>query len=146
MSQAQRLAVHRDGRSSSIVVVVVVAVTKPGADHGGQGLGVKPTKRAANRGLGRDRPAPGKGIAAGTQRGSDRLGGISGPLGDRGQRPCTGQHRGGRQAQDGDQRVAAPGAGPGVADGGQVGEQIRWFGWSQRAGITKRGQTRRDRG
>ena len=99
MSQAQGLAVDRDGRSSSIVVVVVVAVTKPGADHGGQGLGVKPTKRAANRGLGRDRPAPGKGIAAGTQRGSDRLGGISGPLGDRGQRPCTGQHRGGRQAR-----------------------------------------------
>jgi hypothetical protein len=49
----------------------LVAVGKPGADRGGQGLGVHAGERAADRGLGGDRPHPaaGAGIAAGPERG-----------------------------------------------------------------------------
>jgi hypothetical protein len=36
---------------------------------------------------------------------------------------------------DRDQRVSAPGAGPGVGDGGQIGEQVRRFSFLERAGL-----------
>ena len=101
-----------------------------------------------DRALGRDRPYPsaGEGIASGADRGPDRLGCVGGPFGVRGERPRTGQDRGGGEHEDGDQRVPAPGANPGVGDGGQVGEQLRRFSWSERTGIAKRGQARQDRG
>jgi hypothetical protein len=35
--------------------------------------------------------------------------------------------------QDGDQWMPAPGAGPGVGDGGEVGQQVRSLGWSERS-------------
>jgi hypothetical protein len=143
----QRLAVDRDRPSPPIMAVGMrMAVGKPGADHSGQGLGVEPGKSAADRGLGGDHPVAGEGVAAGAERGTDRLGCVGGPLGDRGHRPRTGQDCGGGKPEDGDQRVAAPGAGSRVGDGGQVGEQVRWLYWSERVGITKRGQARRDRG
>jgi hypothetical protein len=66
-----------------------------------------------------------QGVAAGAQRGPDRPGRVGGPLGDRGDRPRPGQHRGGRQAQDGDQPVAAATGGSRVGDGGEVGQQVR---------------------
>jgi hypothetical protein len=44
-------------------------------------------------------------LLAVAERGPDRLGRVGGPLGDRGDRPGTGQDRGGRQAQDGDQAI-----------------------------------------
>jgi hypothetical protein len=126
------------------VVVMAVAGTQPGADRGGQGLGVKPAERAADGGLGRDHEAAGERIATGAERGTNWLGRVGGPFGDRGKRPGTRQHRGRRQGQDGDQRVAAARARPGIGDGSQVGEQVRWFGMSQRAAITQRSQPRRD--
>ena len=36
--------------------------------------------------------------------------------------------------------------GSGVGDGGQVGEQVRWFGWLERVGIAQRVKARWDRG
>jgi hypothetical protein len=52
---AQRLAAGRDRPWLS---VGTVAVGQPGADRGGQGLGVKPGKDAADRGFAGDRPHP----------------------------------------------------------------------------------------
>jgi hypothetical protein len=116
----QRLAVDRDRPPPlsllrfKAVVVMAVADTQPGADRGGQGLGVKPAERAADGGLGRDHEATSERIAAGAERGPNRLGRVGGPLGDGDRRPGTRQHRGRRQGQDGDQRVAAPRARPWV--------------------------------
>jgi hypothetical protein len=59
---------------------MVLAVGEPGADRGGQGVGVQPAQRAADGGLGRHRPMVGS-VAAGAERGADRLGGVGGPLG-----------------------------------------------------------------
>jgi len=143
---AQRLAVDRDRPSLPIVMATSGTVPQPGANHPGQRLGVKPAKRAADGGLGRDREVAGERVAVGAERGPDRLGGIGGPLGDRDHRAGTGQDRGRRQPQDGDQGVAAAAAGPGVGDGGQVGEQARWFGWSEWTGLAQRREPRRDRG
>jgi hypothetical protein len=67
-------------------------------------------------------------VVAGAERGADRLGCVGGPLGVRGDRPRPGQHRGGGQAQDGDQRVAAATGSSQVGDTGQVGEQVRSVG------------------
>jgi hypothetical protein len=64
------------------------------------------------------------GVAAGAQRGPDRLGRVGGPFGDRGDRPRAGQDRGGGQAHDGDQRVAAATGRSRVGDGGEVGKQV----------------------
>jgi hypothetical protein len=142
---SQALAVDGDRPPPSLLLVApVVSVAKPGSDRSGQRLGVQPAERAADGGLGRDQEAPGEGVAAGADRCPDRLGRIRGPLGDRGKRPRPCQHRGRRQRQDGDQWVAAPGAGPGIGDGRQVGEQVRSFGFLQRIGGSKRGQPRRD--
>jgi len=149
---AEGLAVDRDRPSlpSSLIMVVamVVAAGKPCADRCGQGLGVKPGEGAADRGFGRDRPDPsaGAGIASGAERGTDRLGCVGGPFGDRGDRPRTGQDRGSGEHENGNQRVPAPGASPGVGDGSQIGEQLRRFSWSERTGIAERGQARQDRG
>jgi hypothetical protein len=145
---AQRRAVDGDRLPPSPLptAIMAVAVAQPGAECGGHGLGVKPTKGAADGGLGRDHEVASQPIAAGAQRGTDRLGRSSGPLGDRGDRPRPGQHRRSCQPNDGDQRVAAPGAGPWVGDGGQVDEQVCWLYGSERVGIAQRGQPRRDRG
>jgi hypothetical protein len=94
---AQRLAVDRDRPSP---LIMAVAVGKPRTHRGGQSLGVKPGQRPADRGFGRDRPSAGEGIAAGAERGTDRLGCVRGPFGDRGDRPRTGQDRGSGEHQD----------------------------------------------
>jgi hypothetical protein len=133
---AQRLAVDRD-RPPPLLLAGVVAVGQPAADRGGQGLGVKPGQGAADRGFARDRshPVAGAGIAAGSQRGTHGLGCVRRPLGDRGDRPRARQDRGSGQHQDADQRVPAPRTGPWVGDGGQVGEQERCLGWSERISV-----------
>jgi hypothetical protein len=138
---AQRLAVDRDRPPA-----LAGAVGKPRADRGGQGLGVRAGERAADRGLGGDGPAAGEGVAAGPERGTHGLGCVAGPLGDRGDRARTGQDRGCGERQDGGQRVAAPSAGPGVGDGGEIGEQVRCLGWSERIGVSQDGQAGWDRG
>jgi hypothetical protein len=83
-------------------------------------------------------------ITAGAKRHPDRLWGIRTPLGDRGHRPCAGQHRRGGYGQDGDQRVASATATSRVADRGEVGQQVRrfgpwrglaWVSWVRAAGI-----------
>jgi hypothetical protein len=61
-------------------------------------------------------------------------------------RPRPGQHRGGGKPEDGDQRVATPGAAPGVGDGGEVGEQVRGFGFLERIGNAEPTQPQRDGG
>jgi hypothetical protein len=142
---AQGLAIDRD-RPPSMLLAWVVTGGEPAANHPGQGLGVKPAQGPADGGLGGDGPVAAERVAAGAERGPDRLGCLRGPFGDRGDRPRTRQDRGSRQSQDGDQWVAAPGAGPGVGDGGQGGQQVRWFGRPQRTDIAERGQPRRDRG
>jgi hypothetical protein len=79
---AQCLAVDRDRTST---LAGTVTVSQPCADHGGQQVRVHPDEGPADGGLGRHHPAVG-GIAACTERGADRLGGVGGPLGDRGDR------------------------------------------------------------
>ena len=132
------------GIASAVAAVMVLAVGEPGADRGGQGVGVQPAERAADGGLGRHRPVVG-GVAPGAKRGTDRLGRVGGPLGNGGKRAGAGQHRGGRQGQDGDQRMAAAQGTPRVGDGGQVAEQVRGLGFLEGAGIAQQGQARRDR-
>jgi hypothetical protein len=87
---AQRLAVDRHrplpwlrplGLGSAVASVMALAVGEPGADRGGQGVGVKPAERAADGGLSRHRPMVG-GVPPDAERGADRLGGVGGPLGD----------------------------------------------------------------
>jgi hypothetical protein len=85
----QRLAVDRDRPST---LAGTVTVSQPCADHGGQQVRVHAGEGPADRGLGRHHPAVG-GIAACIERGADRLGGVGGPLGDRGDRPGAGQDR-----------------------------------------------------
>jgi len=101
-----------------------VPVGQPGADGAGQRVWVQAGTGTADGGLGGDDEVAG-GVAAGAQRGPDRLGRLGGPLGDRGDRPRAGQHRGGGQAQDGDKRVAAATGRSRVGDGGEVGQQVR---------------------
>jgi hypothetical protein len=86
------------------------------------------------------------GVPAGAKRLADRLGGIRGPLGDRGHRPCAGQHRGSGHGQDRDQRVTAATLGAWVGDNRQVGQQVTGLGHLQRDGIGKLGESRWDRG
>jgi hypothetical protein len=85
-------------------------------------------------------------IAAGTERGPDRLGRVGGPFGDRGDRPRPGQDRGGRQAQDGHQRVAAATGSSRVRDAGQAGKQVRGFAVVEGLGVDEWGQGGWDRG
>jgi hypothetical protein len=136
LGATQGLAVDRDGpppTTCEIARVLAVAVGQPRADGAGQHLGVEPAERAADGGLGRDAAVAGS-VAAGAERGPDRLGCVGGPLGDRGDRPRPCRHCGGGQAQDGDQRVAAATGSSLVGDAGQVGEQVRgslsWRGWA----------------
>jgi hypothetical protein len=123
---AERLAVDRHRPSMLAGLAGLAAVCKPGADRGGQRLGVHTGQGPADRGLGGDGPHPaaGAGIAAGPERGTHGLGCLRGPLGDRDDRPGARQDRSSGEHQDGDQRVTAPGAGPGVGDGGEVGQQL----------------------
>jgi hypothetical protein len=105
------------------MAIMAVAVAQPGADRGGHGLGVKPTKRTADGGLGRDHSSAGEESRRAPS--AARIGwGVSVAHSaiaviDRA------RHPGSRQGEDGDQRVTAPGEGSGVGDGGQVGEQVR---------------------
>jgi hypothetical protein len=126
------------GMASAVAAVMALAVGEPGADRGGQGVGVQPAERAADGGLGRHRPVVG-GVAPGAKRGTDRLGRVGGPLGNGGKRAGAGQHRGGRQGQDGDQRMAAAQgtpAGRGWWPGRRAGARARLpgGGWHRQAG------------
>jgi hypothetical protein len=85
-------------------------------------------------------------LLAGAERDPDRLGRLGGPLGDRGDRPRPSQHRGGRQAQDGDQWVATATGGSRVGDAGQVGEQARGFAVVEGLGVGQMGERGWDRG
>jgi hypothetical protein len=128
---AQGLAVDGDrppagGGSARLPLSLLAA--QPGADGAGQDVGVQARQGSADGGLGRDAAVVGA-IAAGPERGPDRLGCVGGPFGDRGDRPRPGQHRGGRQAQDPHQRVAAATGNPRVGDAGQAGEQV----WGSRS-------------
>jgi hypothetical protein len=117
---AQRLAVDSNGPPPAAWGPATVPAGQPRADGAGQHVGIQACERPADGGLGRDGEVAGA-VAAGTQRGPDRLGRIGGPFGDRGDRPRPGQHRGGRQAQAGDQSVAATTGSSRVRDGGQAG-------------------------
>jgi hypothetical protein len=75
------------------------------------------------------------GVVAGAERGPDGLGRVGDPLGDRGDRPRPGQHRGGGHGQDGDQGVAAATGRSRIGDGGQVGQQVRGCGVLKLAGL-----------
>jgi hypothetical protein len=139
---AQRLAIDRD---CPAVPRGVVAVGQPGADRGGQGVGIKPAERAANGGLAGDAAAV-RAIAAGAERDTDRLGSVGGPFGNRGHRAGAAQDCGGGHGQDGDEWVAAATGGSRVGDGGQIAEQVRWFGLLERVSIAQWVKARRDRG
>jgi hypothetical protein len=124
-----------------------VPVGQPGSDGTGQRVWVQAGKGTADGGLGRDGEVA-RGVAAGAQRGPDRLGRVGGPLGDRGDRPRPGQHRSGRQAQDRHQWVAAATGRSRVGDAGQVGQQVRGFGVLELAGsgVGELGERGWDRG
>jgi hypothetical protein len=104
------------------------------------------------RGCGGWWPRPGRrsspGLLAGAQGGPDRLGRIGGPFGDRGDRPGAGQDRGGGQAQDRHQRVAAASGSSRVRDHGQAGQQVQGVGLLElaRIGLGELGQRGWDRG
>jgi hypothetical protein len=114
---AQRLAVDGNGPPPASRGTPALPIGQPGADRAGQRVGVQASKRPADGGLGRDAPVAGS-VVAGAERGPDLLGRVGGPLGDRGDRPRPGQDRGGRQAQDSDQRVAAATGSSRVGHGG----------------------------
>jgi hypothetical protein len=150
MGAAQRLAVDGDRPpascgSATVPIQVAVPVGQPGADRAGYRVWVQARKRAADGGLGRNTPVAGS-LLAGAERDPDRLGRVGGPLGDRGDRPSPGQDRGGRQAQDGDQRVAAATGRSRVGDAGQVGEQARGFAVVEGFGVGQSSERGWDRG
>jgi hypothetical protein len=143
---AQGLAVNRHrplplGRGGAVAAVMALAVDEPRADRGGQRIGVQAGQGPADGGLGRHRPVVRSGTA-GAQRSPHWLGRVGGPLGDRGDRPGTGQHRGGGHGQDGDQSVAAATGRSRVGDGGEVGQQVRGIGVLKlaRVGLGEGGQ------
>jgi hypothetical protein len=139
----QGLAVDRDRPST--LLRGTLPVGQPQADHGGQPVRVHAGERPADGSLGRHHPAVG-GVAAGAERGTHRLRGVGGPLGDRDHRPGAGQDRGGGHGQDRDQRVAAATWPSRVTDRGQVGEQVRRFGRSERVAVGELGEGGWDRG
>jgi hypothetical protein len=148
LGAAQRLAVngHRPPAScGSATVPIPVAVGQPRTDRAGHRVWVRARQRPADGGLGRDTPVAGS-LLAGAERGPDLLGRVGGPLGDRGDRPGTGQDRSGRQAQDGDQPVAAATGSSRVGDAGQVGEQVRGFAVVEGLGVGELGERGWERG
>jgi hypothetical protein len=148
MGAAQRLAVHGHrppASCGSATVPIPVAVGQPGADRAGHRVWVQARQRPADGGLGRHRPVV-RSVAAGAERDPDRLGRLGGPLGERGDRPRPGQHRGGRQAQDGHQRVATATGGSRVGDAGQVGQQARGFAVVEGLGVGQWSERGWDRG
>jgi hypothetical protein len=88
------------------------------------------------------------GVAAGTQRGPHRLGRIGDPVGDRGDRPGAGQHRGGGQVRMATRGWRRPRAARGPGNGGKVGQQVEGFGVLEfvRVGMGEMGQSGWDRG
>jgi hypothetical protein len=145
----QRLAVdgHRPAPAGPGKTRVPVPIGQPGADGAGQRVDVQAGKGPAEGGLGGDGEVVGA-IAAGAQRGPDELARIGSPFGDRGDRPGAGQRRGGRQAQDAGQRVAAATGRSRVGDTGHAGQLVRGFGVLELAGIgaDELGQRGWDRG
>jgi hypothetical protein len=131
---AQGLAVDSDSLPPATRGTSTLSIGQPGAYRAGEGVGVQARKRSADSGLGRDAVVAG-GVVAGAERGADRPGRLGGPFGDRGDRLPPGQHRGGRQAQDYDQWVAAATGSSRVGDAGQVGQQVRGFDVVELAGI-----------
>ena len=120
-------------------------VGQPGADSNGERVDVQAGKGPADGGLGGDGEVAGD-VAASAQRGPDGLRRIGSPFGDRGDRPGAGQHRGGGQAQDGDQRVAPATGRSRVGDAGEVGQQVRGFTVLEGVGVGEVGQGGWDRG
>jgi hypothetical protein len=144
---AQRLAVdrHRPPPAGSGRTGAPVPVGQPGADSNGERVDVQAGKGPADGGLGGDGEVAGD-VAASAQRGPDGLRRIGSPFGDRGDRPGAGQHRGGGQAQDGDQRVAPATGRSRVGDAGEVGQQVRGFTVLEGVGVGEVGQGGWDRG
>jgi hypothetical protein len=142
---AERLAVDRD-RPPSMPLSGTVTVGKPCADRGGERFGVQPCQGPADRRLTERGPVSGERITPCTQRRQDGLWHVRGPFDDRGHRLGAGQDRGSGDGKDRNQRVPAPRPSPRIIDRGKVGEQVRWFGWSELIVVSKLGQARRDRG
>jgi hypothetical protein len=150
---AQGLAVDGDRPppvgcgSGTVMLSMAIAVGQPRADHTGQQVGLQARKRPADGGLGRDGQAAG-GLLSGAEHNPDLLGRISGPFGDRGDRPRPCQHRRGGQSQDGDQPVAAATGSSWVGDAGQIGQQVWGFGVVELAGggVGELGERGWDRG
>ncbi len=134
MSQAHGLAVHGNGPPAASCRPGTIPVVQPGPDRCGQRVWVQARQGSADGGLGRDGEVA-RSVVAGAERSPDRLGRVGRPFRDRSDRPGSGKHRGSGQGQDGDQWVAAATRGPGVGDGGQVGQQVRGFGVLELAGI-----------
>jgi hypothetical protein len=120
---AQGLAVDRD-RPPTVPLVGVGAAGQPGAEHGCERFGIDAGQDPADRGLLRWTATPGERVAAGPECCQDRLGQVSSPFADRGQRPGAGQHRGRRDGEDAGQRVSAATAGAWVGQRGQAGQQV----------------------
>ena len=81
-------------------------VGQPGGDRGVQRVPIDRGQHAPQGGLAGDAMLAGKGITSHAERGQHQRRGVSRPLGDRGQRPGTGQDRRGRQREHAGQRVA----------------------------------------
>jgi hypothetical protein len=107
---------------------------QPGADGTVQRVGVDAGQRPAHGRLTRWPEGPGPRVTADPERGQHLPGRVRCPLTDRGQRSGAGQHCGHRYGQHGGKGVppAAPVAG--VADLGEVVEQVTIVLGRQRSG------------
>jgi len=141
---AQALAVDRD-RTPTPRAAWPPPVGQPRADRGVQGVTVEAAQRAAHRGLVGGMAGSGQRVPAGTERGQDRLGRVSGPLGDGGQGAGAGPHRRRAQSEHAAKRVPPAPAVTGAWDRGEAFQQAGALGRSQRRSTTELGQDRRDR-
>ena len=126
--------------------VGTVTVGKPCADRGGERFGLQACQGPADRRLTGRGPVSGQRITPCTQRGQDGLWHVRGPFSDRGHRLGTSQDCGSGDGKDRDKRVTPPRPGPRIIDRGKIGEQVRWFAWSEPIGVSKLGQAPWDRG
>jgi hypothetical protein len=120
----QGLAVHGD-RLWLVWAGHRQPVGQPGGDRCVQRVPIDRGQHAPQGGLAGDAMLAGKGITSHAERGQHQRRGVSRPLGDRGQRPGTGQDRRGRQREHTGQRVTQASTVARVGYLGQALQQVR---------------------
>jgi hypothetical protein len=140
---AQPLAVNRD---HAAVAWRVQPVGQPRADGGIHRVTVHPCEHPADGGLAGDVAAAGERVTAQPERGQDRPGRVSGPLGDRGHTPGAGQHRRRADGEHAGQGVPPSPSVTRVGDHRQPFQQARAVARNEQAGMVKVGDGSGDGG